>query len=237
MSIQPMKFDGEAIRRVYDETTESWWFSVVDVVQVLTQQSDDQTARKYWNQLKRRLAKEGHERMQEMADPALSLNRARETWQQHGRSEKWIQQPMTGQETRNKLTDYWTEHGVKSGLGFAILTNIIHQEWAGLNVQEHKALTPKRTQNADTYAYFGDPVFVYFLKDGINDGFLTPFHVKQIATTVDEYVYTAEDEVLMGQVPCPRRHGQSGRRTPRPVCAGTTATSSKPSSSSCWRST
>jgi hypothetical protein len=58
------------------------------------------------------LAKVGYERMQELADPALSLNRARDTWQQHGRSDKWIQQRMTGQETRNKLTDYWREHGV-----------------------------------------------------------------------------------------------------------------------------
>ena len=56
-------------------------------------------------------AKVGYERMQEMADPALSLNRARETWQQHGRSDKWIQQRMTGQETRNKLTDYWSASG------------------------------------------------------------------------------------------------------------------------------
>ena len=84
------------------------------------------------------LAKVGYERMQEMADPALSLNRARETWQQHGRSDKWIQQRMTGQETRNKLTDYWSEHDIKAGQEFAILTNIIHQEWAGLSVKEHR---------------------------------------------------------------------------------------------------
>jgi hypothetical protein len=54
---------------------------------------------------------------------------------------------MTGQETRNKLTDYWTEHGVKSGQEFAILTNIIHQEWAGVNVREHKALKGLKTHN------------------------------------------------------------------------------------------
>ena len=72
------------------------------------------------------LAKVGYERMQEMADPAMSLNRARETWQKHGRSEKWIQQRMTGQETRNKLTDYWNDHDIKQGEEFAILTNIIH---------------------------------------------------------------------------------------------------------------
>lgn len=187
----PTEFDGQSIRRVFDDDTETWWFSVVDVVQVLTQQPDDLTARKYWNQLKRRLDKEGsqlvtnchqlkmlaadgkqrltdvataetllrlvqsvpspkaepiklwlakvgYERMQEMADPALSLNRARDTWEQHGRSEKWIQQRMTGQETRNKLTDYWREHDIKAGQEFAILTNIIHREWTGLSVKDHK---------------------------------------------------------------------------------------------------
>ena len=61
MKILPTQFEGQDIRRVYDEATETWWFSVVDVVQVLTQQADFQTARKYWNQLKRRLEKEGSE--------------------------------------------------------------------------------------------------------------------------------------------------------------------------------
>jgi type I restriction enzyme R subunit len=73
-------------------------------------------------------------------------------------------------------------------------------------VQLGLTATPKRTLNTDTYAYFGEPVFVYSLKDGINDGFLTPFRVKQIATTMDEYVYTADDEVLMGQVEQGRRY-------------------------------
>ena len=191
MKILPTDFDGQAIRRVYDESTETWWFSVIDVVQVLT---DSSNANRYWSDLKRKLAQEagsgqayekivrlkltapdgkqretdcataetllrvvqtipspkaepiklwlakvGYERMQEMADPALSLDRARQTWQQHGRSDKWIQQRMTGQETRNKLTDYWSEHDIKAGSEFAILTNIIHQEWSGLSVAEHKA--------------------------------------------------------------------------------------------------
>jgi hypothetical protein len=74
------------------------------------------------------LAKVGYERMQEMSDPARSLNRARETWQKHGRSDKWIQQRMMGQETLNNLTDYWKDHKVKGSDEFAILTNIIHQE-------------------------------------------------------------------------------------------------------------
>jgi len=190
MKILPTDFDGQSIRRVYDEATETWWFSVTDVVQVLT---DSNNARRYWSDLKRKLAQEagseqpyekivqlkltapdgkkretdcataetllrlvqsipspkaepiklwlakvGYERMQEMADPALSLNRARETWQQHGRSDKWIAQRMTGQETRNKLTDYWSEHDIKQGSEFAILTNIIHKEWAGVSVKDHK---------------------------------------------------------------------------------------------------
>jgi hypothetical protein len=184
---------------VYDEATETWWFSVVDVVQVLT---DSANANRYWSDLKRKLATEagsdqpyekivrlkflaadgkqrltdaataetllrivqtipspkaepiklwlakvGYERMQELADPALSLNRARETWQQHGRGDKWIQQRMTGQETRNKLTDYWREHGVQPGQEFAILTNLIHQEWSGLSVQQHKAAKNLKTHN------------------------------------------------------------------------------------------
>jgi len=200
MNISAAQFDGKGIRRVYDEVSEIWWFSVVDVVQVLTEQPDDLTARKYWNQLKRRLAKEGsqlvtschqlkmkaadgkqrltdaataetllrlvqsvpspkaepiklwlakvgYERMQEMADPAMSLDRARETWQHHGRSDKWIQQRMTGQETRNKLTDYWREHDVKSGDEFAMLTNIIHQEWSGVSVKAHKNIKGLKTHN------------------------------------------------------------------------------------------
>jgi DNA-damage-inducible protein D len=93
------------------------------------------------------LAKVGYERMQEMTDPALSLDRARETWQKQGRSDKWIQQRMTGQETRNKLTDYWASHDVKKGEEFAILTNIIHKEWAGVTVKDHKALKNLKSQN------------------------------------------------------------------------------------------
>lgn len=59
MKIFPTEFDGKSIRRVYDEATDSWWFSIIDVVQVLTQQPDYQTARKCWNKLKERLNKEG----------------------------------------------------------------------------------------------------------------------------------------------------------------------------------
>lgn len=93
------------------------------------------------------LAKVGYERMQEIADPSQSIDRARENWQKLGRSEKWIQQRMTGQETRNKLTDYWKESGVEKADEFALLTNIIHQEWTGLSVKKHKAAKGLQSQN------------------------------------------------------------------------------------------
>ncbi len=228
MKIFPTEFDGQTIRRIYDETTEIWWFSVIDVVQVLTQQSDDLTARKYWNQLKRRLnaegsqlvttchqlkmpaadgkqrltdvataetllrlvqsvpspkaepiklwlAKVGYERMQEMADPALSLDRARQTWQQHGRSDKWIQQRMTGQETRNKLTDYWRGHDIKEGSEFAILTNIIHQEWSGVSVKEHKGMKGLESQNLRDHMSEAELIFTA----------LAELSTRQIAENVD----------------------------------------------------
>lgn len=198
--MQPISntFDNNNVRRVYDEEADVWWFSVIDIVQALT---DSSNARDYWFKMKLRvkqedgaelstfcrqlklpaadgklrltdvataqsllrivqsipspkaepikawLAKVGYERMQEMADPALSLNRARDTWQQHGRSEKWIQQRMTGQETRNKLTDFWAEHDIKKGAEFAILTNIIHQEWAGVSVKAHKTMKGLKDHN------------------------------------------------------------------------------------------
>jgi type I restriction enzyme R subunit len=73
-------------------------------------------------------------------------------------------------------------------------------------VQLGLTATPRRTDNADTYAYFGEPVFTYSLKEGINDGFLTPFRVKQITTTLDEYVYTSDDTVVEGEVEAGRRY-------------------------------
>lgn len=68
--------------------------------------------------------------------------------------------------------------------------------------------TPKRRDNVDTYKYFGDPVYVYSLKEGINDGFLTPFKVKQISTTLDDYIYTPDDRVMEGEVEAGRRYGE-----------------------------
>jgi type I site-specific restriction endonuclease len=73
-------------------------------------------------------------------------------------------------------------------------------EYFALAVQLGLTATPKRDENVDTYAYFGEPVYVYSLKEGINDGFLTPFRVKQISTTLDEYRYTPDDTVVEGEV-------------------------------------
>ncbi len=73
-------------------------------------------------------------------------------------------------------------------------------------VQLGLTATPKRKDNVDTYAYFGEPVYIYSLKDGINDGFLTPFRVKQISTTLDEYVYTPDDTVVEGEIEAGKRY-------------------------------
>jgi len=191
-------FENKQIRRHYDEKEEIWYFSVIDVVEVLTESTNP---RDYWFKMKVRvqsedgielstncrqlklkaadgkmrttdvtsveglfriiqsipspkaepfkqwLAKVGYERLQEIQDPSLSMDRARENWQKMGRSQKWIQQRMTGQETRNKLTDFWKESGVTQKDEFAMLTNIIHQEWTGLTVKKHKALKGLKSQN------------------------------------------------------------------------------------------
>jgi DNA-damage-inducible protein D len=191
-------FEQQKVRTHWDEKEEKWYFSIIDVIAILT---DSVNPRDYWFKMKQRvktedglelstvcrqlkmkatdgkmretdvaetqvllriiqsipspkaepfkqwLAKVGYERMQEIADPEQSLDRARENWQKLGRSEKWIQQRMTGQETRNKLTDYWKESGVEKSDEFAFLTNIIHTEWAGLSVKQHKNLKGLKSQN------------------------------------------------------------------------------------------
>lgn len=191
-------FEEKQVRTHWDEKEQQWYFSIIDVIEVLTNSSNP---RDYWFKMKVRvktedglelsticrqlklkatdgkmrltdvadtktllriiqsipspqaepfkqwLAKVGYERMQEIADPSQSIDRARENWQKLGRSEKWIQQRMTGQETRNKLTDYWQESGVEKGDEFALLTNIIHQEWTGLTVKKHKEIKGLKSQN------------------------------------------------------------------------------------------
>lgn len=189
-------FESKQIRRSYIEETETWYFSLVDIIEALT---DSVNPTDYLKKIRKRdlelgnyigtncpqvamltngknrktlagnvkdvlrivqsipspkaepfkqwLAKVGYERIQEIQDPAQSIDRARENWKQHGRSEKWIQQRMMGQETRNKLTDYWKEAGIEEKKDFAILTNIIHQEWTGLSVKKHKEVKNLKSQN------------------------------------------------------------------------------------------
>jgi len=191
-------FENKSVRASWNETEQQWYFSVVDIIEALTESINP---RDYWFKMKNRvksedgvelsticrqlklessdgkkyatdcantesllriiqsipspkaepfkqwLAKVGYERIQEISNPEQSLDRARENWQKSGRSQKWIQQRMTGQETRNKLTDYWKEAGVSEKDEFALLTNIIHQEWTGLKVNEHKQLKGLKTQN------------------------------------------------------------------------------------------
>jgi hypothetical protein len=105
------------------------------------------------------LAKVGYERMQEISDPEQSINRARENWQKLGRGEKWVQQRMTGQETRNKLTDYWKQNGVEKSDEFSFLTNIIHQEWTGMSVKQHKNIKGLKAQNLRDHMSEGELIF------------------------------------------------------------------------------
>ena len=190
-------FESKKVRTHWDAKTEQWYFSIIDVIEILTESN---LPKRYWSDLKLKLkaegseaydkivrlkmlaedgkmretdvadtqvllriiqsipspkaepfkqwlAKVGYERMQEITNPEQSIERARDNWQKLGRSEKWIQQRMTGQETRNKLTDYWKESGVEKGDEFAYLTNIIHQEWTGLTVKKHKNLKGLKSQN------------------------------------------------------------------------------------------
>lgn len=169
-------FESKKVRTYWDENSEKWYFSIVDIIGILTDQPTYDRARNYWKVLKNRLLKEGnetvtncnqlklqaedgkmrltdvgdveqifrlvqsipsrkaepykqwlakvgYERMQEIQDHEMSLERTRENWQKLGRSEKWIQQRMTGQETRNKLTDYWKESRVEKSGEFAFLTS------------------------------------------------------------------------------------------------------------------
>ena len=205
-------FEDKKIRRRWDERREKWYFSVIDVVAALTEQSNFNRAKTYWTTLKNRLknegsevvtncdqlkmlardgkmretdvadvetilrliqsipskkaepikiwlAKVGYERIQEVSDPERALNRSRSYWQRMGRSEKWIQQRMMGQEIRNKLTDYWKNNEVKKQDEYAILTDIIHQEWSDLSVKEHKNLKRLKTQNLRDHMTDAELVF------------------------------------------------------------------------------
>jgi len=212
VEIKISTFEDKKIRRHWDEEQEKWYFSVIDIIAVLTEQLNFKKAQSYWTTLKSRLKQEGnesvtkcdklklrsadgkyyktdvadvetllrliqsipspktepiklwlarvgYERIREVSDPERALNRSRSYWQRMGRSEKWIQQRMMGQEIRNKLTDYWKNNEVKEKDEFAILTNIIHQEWSDLTVKEHKSLKSLKTQNLRDHMTDAELVF------------------------------------------------------------------------------
>jgi hypothetical protein len=220
-------FEGRKIRRKWDGKQEKWYFSVIDIIAILTEQLDFKKAQSYWTTLKGRLKKEGnesvtkcdklklqsadgkyyktdvadvetllrlvqsvpspkaepiklwlakvgYERLQEVSDPEKALNRSRTYWQRMGRSQKWIQQRMMGQEIRNKLTDYWKNNQVKERDEYAILTNIIHEEWSDLSVKEHKKFKGLKTQNLRDHMTDAELVFTA----------LAELSVRQIAETM-----------------------------------------------------
>ncbi|MEI8067911.1 MAG: BRO family protein [Candidatus Shapirobacteria bacterium] len=221
-------FEDFKIRRVYDAKKELWYFSVIDIIAVLTDQKDFKKAKSYWTTLKNRLkiegsqlvtncdqlkmkssdgkfyltdvanvetilrliqsvpspkaepvklwlAKVGYERIKEINDPEIALNRSRDLWKKHGRPEQWIQQRMMGQEIRNKLTDYWSNNEVKKQDEFAILTNIIHKEWSDLTVKEHKNLKNLKTQNLRDHMSDAELIFTA----------LAELSTRQIAETME----------------------------------------------------
>jgi hypothetical protein len=205
-------FEDKKIRRIWDEHRERWYFSVVDIVAILTDQLDHRKAQSYWTTLKNRLkeegsevvtkcdqlrmqasdgkyygtdaadteillrliqsvpspkaesiklwlAKVGYERIEEINDPEKALNRSRAYWEKMGRSQRWIQQRMMGQEIRNKLTDYWKNNEVKERDEYAILTNIIHEEWSDLTVKGHKNLKKLERENLRDHMSDAELVF------------------------------------------------------------------------------
>ena len=192
-------FEDKNIRTLWDETQEQWYFSVVDVISVLTD-SDYQHARNYWKVLKSRLKSEGNEtvtncnqlkmvapdgkmretdvataeqllrliqsipskkaepfklwlaqvgseRLDEIADPELAINRALETYARKGYSLDWINQRLKTIEVRKLMTDEWDKGGIKKGLEYAILTDEIYKGWAGMNSREYKKLKGLHKEN------------------------------------------------------------------------------------------
>ena len=193
-------FQDKEIRAAWNAEEEDWYFSVVDVVETLTDGADYQTSRKYWNKLKQRLKEEGNEtvtnchqlkmlaadgklrltdvantkqllriiqsipspkaepfkmwlakvgaeRLDEIADPEKSIDRAVETYRQKGYSEGWINQRLKSIEIRKGLTDEWDRTGVKQGVEYAILTDEITRAWSGMSTREYKEYKGLKKEN------------------------------------------------------------------------------------------
>ena len=193
-------FDEKLVRTVWDDEQEKWYFSVIDVVQALTDQPDFQRSRNYWKVLKSRLLKEGNEtvtncnrlkllaedgkmretdvadseqlfrliqsipspkaepfklwlaqiaseRLDELQDPELTIDRAMFQYKKLGYSDNWINQRLKSIEIRKELTDEWRLRGMKEGQQFATLTDIITETWAGKTTKDYKQLKGLKKEN------------------------------------------------------------------------------------------
>ena len=190
-------FEEKKVRTIWDSEKEEWYFSVVDVVAVLT---ESDRPRKYWNDLKKKLQQEGSElseeigqlkmpssdgkmyktdcmnteqlfrliqsipspkaepfklwmaqvakeRLDEMQDPELTINRSMQEYKNLGYSDNWINQRLKSIEIRKELTDEWKKHGLKEGVQFATLTDIIYKTWAGKTAKEYKEFKGLKKEN------------------------------------------------------------------------------------------
>jgi hypothetical protein len=190
-------FHDKTVRRHFDEEKELWYFSIIDVIAILT---DSENPKKYWSVLKTRLksegsevaticsqlkmkasdgkmrltdvatteqlfrliqsipspkvepvklwlAKVGYERIEEVGDPELAMDRAMKTYLKKGYSKDWINQRLKSIEIRKDLTDEWSERGMKEGREFAILTDEITKAWTGKSVKEYKQHKGLKKQN------------------------------------------------------------------------------------------
>ncbi|MFN8259174.1 MAG: BRO family protein [Bacteroidales bacterium] len=193
-------FEQKEIRSVWSEDDEKWYFSIVDIISILTDQPSHQGARNYWKVLKSRLLKEGNEtvtncnrlkllaedgkmretdvadteqlfrliqsipspkaepfkmwlaqvgreRIDEIEDPELGIDRLMETYLRKGYSKEWINQRLKSIEVRKELTDEWENRGVQKGQEFAILTDAITKAWSGYTTKEYKNLKDLKKEN------------------------------------------------------------------------------------------
>ena len=193
-------FEDQPIRTAWDEDQEEWYFSVVDVVGVLTDSADYNTGRKYWNKLKQRLKDEGNElvtnchqlkmkaadgkrrltdvatteqllriiqsipskkaepfklwlaqvgreRIEEIIDPELTIERALATYAKKGYPADWINQRLQTIRARKELTDAWKDHGVEEGKEYAILTDEVTRAWSGMSTRQYKNLKGLKKEN------------------------------------------------------------------------------------------
>ena len=193
-------FEDKEVRTLWDKEVEEWYVSIIDVIQILADSKDYQTARKYWNKLKQRLREEGNqtvtnchqlkmkapdgkmrltdvasteqlfrliqsipspkaepfklwlatlakERLDEMQDPEISIDRALKQYLELGYSQNWINQRLKSIEIRKELTDEWKDKGVQEGFEFATLTDIITKTWADKTTKEYKILKGLKKEN------------------------------------------------------------------------------------------